>query len=391
MLIQFFQTLKRHEVPVTVREFLDFIDGLTAHLAWCDQAAFYHLARTCLVKDERFYDRFDRACTAFFDGVDAGVFAELSQVLPEEWLRRAVEKSLSPEERAALAREKDLRALMEKLAERLAEQKHRHQGGNRMVGTGGTSPFGAYGDHPEGVRMAGPSRKRSAVKVWEARNFKNLDSDCQLDTRSMKVALKALRSWARTGPKDQLDIDETLKSTAKQAGWLDLQWRAERHNAVKVLLFFDVGGSMDPFIGLCERLFSAAKTEFKHLKFFYFHNMVYEAVWPDASRRRSQVLPVWDLLRTFSSDYRVIFVGDAAMSPYELLAEGGCTEYWNEEPGQVWLSRILHHFPKSVWLNPEAEAQWHWAQTTAMIQKLMTNRMFPLTLAGIQSAMSALR
>jgi len=391
MLVRFFLLLRQHQVPVTVRELLDLIALLERGAVWCDQTQFYHLARMCLVKDERFYDRYDLACQQFFEGVEAAEFELSPHELPEEWLRRQLEKTLDEKTRQSLKRHKDLAELMETLAERLKQQKSRHQGGNRMIGTGGTSPFGAYGDHPEGVRIGGPSRRRSAVKVWENRRFKALDHRQQLDTRSFKLALKSLRQWARKGPQDQLNIDETLKLTAKQGGWLELAWQAERHNAVKVVIFFDVGGSMDSYVSLSQRLFAAANTEFKHLKFFYFHNMIYESVWQTPQRIPGEAVSVSELLRTFAPDYRVIFVGDAAMAPYELLVEGGSIEHWNKESGQVWLQRVLSHFQKVAWLNPHIEGQWAWYETIGLIEQILDGRMYPLTLTGIQAAVSALK
>ncbi len=390
MLADFFLTLKRFKVPVSIREYLDLLSGLQQRLAFCDFDEFYALAKVCLVKDERYYDRFDLAMTAYFEGLAMVKADPLEQEIPEQWLRKQLEKSLSPEALKALQQFKDLDELMEAFKERLKQQKKRHQGGNRMVGTGGTSPFGAFGDHPSGFRLAGPARNKHAVKVWEQRRFKNLDDSMELGTRNLKVALRRLRKFARVGPKDKLDLGATIKSTAEKGGLLDIEWQAERRNAVKVLLFFDVGGSMDPYVQVCEELFSAARAEFKHMQYFYFHNFIYECVWTNALRRDEDRHGLWDIIHTYGKDYKVIFVGDAAMSPYEVSVPGGCLESWNEEPGEVWFNRLTDHFGKMIWINPENQSHWEWTTSTARIRQLLEGRMYPLTLDGLNEGIQAL-
>ncbi|MDP1775624.1 MAG: VWA domain-containing protein, partial [Moraxellaceae bacterium] len=348
---------------------------------------FYQLAKLVLVKDERHYDKFDRAFKAYFDGLEGLSLDDFSKQIPDDWLRKELEKQLSPEELAELQKAGSLEELLKKFLERLNEQEKRHQGGNKMIGTGGTSPFGAYGANPEGIRMAGPSRNKSAVKVWEKREFRNLDDNVELGIRNIKLALRRLRRFARQGAEEILDIDDTIRHTAHNAGMLDIKLVAERKNRVKVLLFFDIGGSMDPYIRTCEELFSAAKTEFKHLEFFYFHNFIYESVWKNNFRRWSERTSIYDIIHKYGSDYRVIFVGDASMSPYEIQAVGGSVEHFNEEPGAVWMQRLTHHFQKIVWLNPEPEKHWKMTPSTEMTQQLLDQRMHPLTLKGIEDAM----
>jgi hypothetical protein len=340
-----------------------------------------------MVKDERYFDKFDRAMKAYFDGLDSldsdALMAQLRQ-LPRDWLDlELLEKNLSPEQRAELEKAGSLEELMRMLEERLREQHKKHQGGNRMIGTGGTSPFGAYGDHPEGVRIGGPGRKRSAAKVWEQRQYRDLDDSQILDTRQMQLALRRLRRFARQGTPDELDIDHTISATARQ-GLLDIQMRPERRNRVKVLMLFDIGGSMDAHIHTCEKLFSAARNEFRQLEFFYFHNCLYDHVWKDNLRRASSRLSTWDLLHTYGRDYRVIFVGDASMAPYELTSPGGSVEYMNDEAGVVWLQRMRQHFTKTAWLNPEDEKYWHYTQTIGVVKQLFEQHMFPMTLKGIE-------
>lgn len=387
MLINFFFTLREHKVPTTLRELLDLIAALEQGVAYASVDEFYLLARAVLVKDEKYYDKFDKAFAQYFEGIDSLTPELLSKAIPEEWLRRAVEKNLSPEELEAIQKMGSLEKLMEEFRKRLEEQHKRHQGGNRMVGTGGTSPFGAYGANPEGIRLAGDSRNKRAVKVWEKREFRNLDDSVALGIRNIKVALRRLRKFARTGATEELDVDDTIRSTAHKAGLLDIKMRPERHNKVKVLLFFDIGGSMDPYIRLCEELFSAARSEFKHMDFFYFHNFIYEGVWKDNFRRFSERTALWDIIHKYSRDYCVIFVGDAAMSPYEVMAVGGSVEHFNEEAGAVWMRRLTDHFKKVIWLNPEAEHLWPGTQSTQQIRQLLENRMYPLTLAGIETGM----
>lgn len=387
MFVHLFYTLRKYGVPVTTTELLDLNEAVQSGLVYADREEFYHLAKLCLVKDERYYDKFDRAMKDYFDGIETldtdALLSQLKQI-PEGWLDlELLEKSLTPEEREALQKAGSLEELMKMLKERLEEQKKKHQGGNRMIGTGGTSPFGAFGDHPEGVRIGGPSRKRSAVKVWEQRQFQNLDDDQILGTRQMQIALRRLRRFARQGTPDELDVDSTIKSTARQ-GILDIQMVPERRNRVKVLMLFDIGGSMDSYIAQCEKLFSAAKSEFKTLEFFYFHNCLYDYVWKDNLRRSSSRMSTYDLMHTYGRDYRVIFVGDASMAPYELMSNGGSVEYMNDEAGVVWLQRMRRHFSKCAWLNPEDDAYWTYTQTIAAIKQIFEDKMYPMTLKGIE-------
>lgn len=386
MLTKLFYTLKKYQVPVSIREYLDLLNALDKGLVFSDNEEFYRLARICLVKDEKNFDKFDRAFKDFFDGIESMANPLANAAIPEDWLRKEIEKNLSPEELAQIEKMGSLEKLMEEFEKRMQEQHKRHQGGNRMVGTGGTSPFGAYGSNPEGIRLAGPSRNKTAVKVWEKREFKNLDDSLELGTRNLQVALRRLRRFARQGLEEELDIDDTIKSTAHKGGLLDIKLVAERKNRVKVLIFFDVGGSMDPYVEVCEALFSAARSEFKHLHYFYFHNFIYESVWQDNNRRWSERLPVWDIIHKYGNDYRVIFVGDASMSPYEVLSAGGSVEHFNEEAGAVWMQRMTQHFQKVVWLNPEPERAWQHTQSIVHIRKLLDERMYPLTLQGLEAA-----
>ena len=386
MLTTFFYTLRQYQVPVSVREYLDLLNALQQGLAFASEEAFYSLSRAVLVKDEKHYDKFDRAMKHFFDGLATMENPLDKLALPEDWLRKEIEKLLTPEELAEIEKMGSLEKLMEEFQKRLAEQHKRHQGGNRMVGTGGTSPFGAYGDNPEGIRLAGPSRNKRAVKVWEKREFKNLDDSQELGIRNMQVALRRLRRFARQGTAEELDIDDTIRSTAHKAGLLDIKMVPERKNRVKVLIFFDIGGSMDPYVQVCESLFSAARTEFKHLHYYYFHNFIYESVWQDNFRRWSERTPLWDVLHKYGPDYRVLFVGDATMSPYEILSPGGSVEHFNEEAGTVWMQRVTQHFQKVAWLNPEPERSWQMTQSIQVVKKLMDDRMYPLTLQGIEAA-----
>ena len=387
MFINLFYTLRTYGVPVTTRELLDLHGLVESGIVFADRAEFYELVRLCMVKDEKYFDKFDRAMADYFDGIDTLDIDELMAKLgdiPKEWLALKLDpKNLTEEQRRLLKKYGSLEALMKALEERLKEQKGRHQGGNKWVGTGGTSPFGAYGDHPEGVRVGGESRKRSAVKVWEQRKYRDLDTDNQLETRSMQMALRKLRKFARDGAADELDISATIRKTA-QKGVLDVQMRPERRNRVKVLMLFDIGGSMDSYIEACERLFAAAKNEFKTLEFFYFHNCVYEYVWTDNARRNASAIPTLDVLHKYASDYRVIFVGDAAMSPYELLSVGGSVEYMSQDTGQAWLKRFTAHFDKVAWLNPETQSYWQYTQTIGLIKDIMAGHMYPMTLHGIE-------
>ena len=387
MFINLFYTLRTYGVPVTTRELLDLHALLDKGVVFADREQFYELIRLCMVKDEKYFDKFDRAMADYFEGIDTLDIDELMAKLgniPKEWLELKLDpNNLTEAERRLLKKYGSLEALMQALEERLKEQKERHQGGNKWVGTGGSSPFGAYGDHPEGIRVGGESRKRSAVKVWEQRKYRDLDTDNQLETRSMQMALRKLRKFARDGAADELDIGSTIKKTA-QTGMLDVQLRPERRNRVKVLMLFDIGGSMDSYIEACERLFAAAKNEFKTLEFFYFHNCVYEYVWTENARRNASAVPTLDVLHKYGSDYRVIFVGDAAMSPYELLSVGGSVEYMSQDTGQAWLKRITNHFDKVAWLNPETPSYWQYTQTIGLIKDIMQGHMYPMTLHGIE-------
>ncbi len=355
-------------------------------MAYADLQDFYHLARLTLVKDEAHYDKFDRAFSAFLEGLPV-TEDPLAMQLPEDWLRKELEKLLAAQDLAQMQGLGSLEALLEALRERLREQEHRHQGGQRMIGTGGTSPFGAYGAHPEGIRLAGPSRLRRAVKVWEQREFRNLDDREQLGTRNIKLALRRLRKLTRHGQEEELDIDGTIRQTAHQGGWLDLCMRPPRRNQINVLLFLDVGGSMDDHVPVVEELFSAARSEFKHLQHFYFHNFIYEGVWQDNARRFSERTPVYDILHRYGSDYRIIFVGDATMSPYEILSPGGSVEHFNEEPGARWMQRLTQHFHRLVWLNPNPSTHWRMTASTVQVLELIGERMFELNLSGLEAAM----
>ncbi len=386
MLIDFFYHLRKSRVPVTIKELLTLLEALKQNLAFCDLEQFYQLARICLIKDEKYYDRFDQAFGVYFKGLEA--IEDFSDALiPEHWLEADFLKNLSDEEKAEIEAMGGLEKLLETLRQRLDEQQGRHAGGNKWVGTGGTSPFGHSGFNPEGIRIGGESKHKRAVKVWEKRQFRNLDDSVELGTRNIKVALRKLRKFARSGAADQLDLDDTIRSTANNAGLLDIKMVPERHNAAKVLIFFDVGGSMDPYIRTCEELFSAARSEFKHLEYFYFHNCIYERLWQDNSRRFNDTISTDEVIRTYGSDYRVVIVGDASMSPYELRHRHGSVEHLNDEPGQVWLQRILDSWDKVIWLNPANERFWHYTQTIQMIRQQLGEHMYPLTLDGMESAM----
>jgi hypothetical protein len=390
MLIEFFFMLREGGVKVSLTEFLTLLEVLEKRLAGCSVDEFYYLSRACLVKDEALFDRFDRVFSAHFKGVQA-LFGEETAEIPEEWLRRQFERLLSEEEKAAIESLGGWDQLMETLRKRLEEQKERHEGGNKWIGTGGTSPFGAYGYNPEGIRIGQEgSRHRRAVKVWDKREFRNLDDTVELGTRNLKVALRRLRRFAREGAADELDLPDTIESTARNAGLLDIRMVPERHNAVKVLLFLDVGGSMDDHVRVCEELFSAARGEFKHLEYFYFHNCVYEGVWKDNRRRHSDRTPLMDVLHKYSADYKLILVGDATMSPYEIHYPGGSVEHWNEEAGATWMQRLLDTYPKAVWLNPEPRERWDDTPSIRMMSEIMDERMFPLTVRGLEDGMKAL-
>ncbi|SEK97192.1 hypothetical protein SAMN05421666_2941 [Roseovarius nanhaiticus] len=392
MFLPFFQSLRSAGLPVSLREYLTFLEGVSAGLVTYDVTGFYYLARTAMVKDERHIDRFDRAFATAFEALDQITAQDVLNAvdLPEEWLRKMAEKHLTPEEQAEIEALGGFDKLMETLKERLAEQKGRHQGGNKWIGTGGTSPFGAHGYNPEGVRIGqDKSRHQRAVKVWDKREFANLDGDVQLGTRNIKMALRRLRMWARDGAQDEFDLPGTIRATA-QKGYLDVQTRPERRNAAKVLLFLDVGGSMDPHIKLVEELFSAARTEFRQLEYYYFHNCLYEGVWRDNRRRWSEQIPTQDILNTYGADYRCIFVGDAAMSPYEIAYPGGANEHWNAEAGQTWLMRARAQWPMNLWINPVPEPRWRYTQSTAMIEAIFEGRMVPMTLEGLDHGMRQL-
>ncbi len=389
MFLHFFAELKSAGIPVTPREYLTLMQAMDADIAGRRVEDFYYLSRSALVKDERNLDKFDRVFGEVFKGIET--LDETGEAkIPEEWLRKLAEKYLTPEEMKEIQALGGWDKLMETLAQRLAEQKGRHQGGSKWIGTAGTSPFGAYGYNPEGVRIGqDKGRHGRAVKVWDKREFRDLDGDTELGTRNIKVALRRLRKFARTGAPDELDLPGTIRSTARQ-GWLDVQMRPERRNAVKVLIFFDIGGSMDWHIQTCEELFSAARSEFKHLEYFYFHNCLYERVWKDNQRRWKETTPVMDVLHKFPHDYKVIFVGDASMSPYEITVPGGSVEHMNEEPGEVWMRRVLATYPSAVWINPLPEDHWSHTASVRMMRTLMEGRMFPLTLEGLDGAMREL-
>jgi len=386
MFVSFFAELKAAGVPVTLREYLTLMEAMEADLAARRVEDFYYLARAALVKDERNLDKFDRVFGHVFKGLE--LMSEIALDIPAEWLKKLAEKYLTEEEKKQIEAMGGLDKLLETLRKRLAEQKGRHQGGSKWIGTAGTSPFGAYGYNPEGVRIGqDKSRNRSAVKVWDQREYRNLDDSVELGIRNIKVALRRLRKFARDGAPEELDLDTTIDKTARNAGYLDLQMRPERHNAVKVLLFLDIGGSMDDHIKLCEELFSAAKTEFKHLEYFYFHNCMYDFVWKDNRRRHAERIRTWDIMHKYGHDYKLIFVGDATMSPYEILHPGGSIEYSNEEAGAVWMQRMLQVYPKAVWLNPEPEEIWGYRQSIGIIRELMGGRMHPTTIEGLERAM----
>ena len=393
MFIPFFEALRKNGVPVSLREFLAFLEGMKAGLATYDVDAFYYLARVSMVKDERNIDKFDRAFAAAFEGLEN---IQLEQVLeavdiPADWLEKLAEKHLSEEEKAEIEAMGGFEKLMETLKERLKEQEKRHQGGNKWVGTAGTSPFGAYGYNPEGVRIGQKeSRHQRATKVWDKREFKNMDDTVELGTRNIKVALKRLRKWARDGAAEELDLSGTIRATAEN-GYLDVKTRPERRNSVKVLLFLDVGGSMDPHIKVVEELFSAARTEFKHLEHFYFHNCLYEGVWRDNRRRWDAQLDTQEILRTYGPDYKCIFVGDASMSPYEIAYPGGANEHWNAESGQVWLERAREQWKSHLWINPIPELYWNYTHSIQMVQEIFgADRMVPMTLSGLEKGMKGL-
>ncbi|MBY6062932.1 vWA domain-containing protein [Pseudidiomarina sediminum] len=388
MLVAFFFCLRKHGLKTSITELMDLLAALERQVVFADVEAFYHLARLTLVKDESQFDRFDRAFAEYFEGVEQ---VNLADAIPEDWLRRSLQRQLSDEDKAKLQALGGLDELLKAFKERLQEQQERHAGGNKWIGTGGSSPFGAYGYHPEGIRIGQDgSNARRAVKVWDKREFRDLDSDSELNNRSMQLALRKLRKFARTGSAEELDLDATIRATSQKAGLLDLKWQAERHNAVKVLMLFDVGGSMDDYIYECQQLFGAARNEFKHLEFYYFHNCVYEHVWQANERRFSEKLPTRELINKYGRDYKLIFVGDATMGPYEIAYPGGSVEHWNEEAGAIWMQRLLNHFSQAAWLNPQPQAHWQWHHSIDMVQELMAGRMYPMTLDGISQAIRVL-
>ncbi len=402
MLIDLFYTLRSAKLPVSVKEYLTLLEALqkgvvgpNSQVAEDDDTAdgykiddFYYLSRTALVKDEKHYDKFDRAFASYFKGVE--MVADFTKDIPLEWLRKNLELELSPEEKAKIEK-MGWDELMETLKKRFEEQKERHEGGSKMIGTGGTSPFGAYGQNPQGIRIGqDKSRNKSAVKVWDQRAYKDYDDTQELGTRNIKVALRRLRKFAREGHVEELDLDETISKTAANAGWLDIKMRPERHNNVKVLLLMDVGGTMDEHIARVEEMFSATKTEFKHMEFYYFHNCVYDFMWKNNRRRFSEKFATWDIIRKYNKDYKLIFIGDATMSPYEILQPGGSVEYNNEEPGVEWLQRLTSAFPKFVWINPEPQGVWQYRQSISVVQQIMNQRMYPLTIKGLEDAMRLL-
>ncbi len=387
MLIDFFFTLKGAKIPVSIKEFLILLEALERQVIAPSLDEFYYLSRTTLVKDEANFDKFDKAFSYYFHGAET-LFDKAPEI-PLDWLMKRLQRELTPEQKAQLEKF-GYDKLMDRLKQLLDEQKGRHEGGNKWIGTGGTSPFGNGGVNPEGIRIGGEGGNRSAVKVWEARAYKDYDSERELGTRNIKVALRRLRKFAREGLEEELALDDTIRATANNAGWLDLKMQPERKNKVKVLMLMDVGGTMDDHIAQVEELFSAAKTEFKNMEFFYFHNCVYETLWKNNRRRHAERFATWDVLRKYPPDTKLIFVGDATMSPYEIVQPGGSVEYNNEEAGAVWLQRFAHQFPKHVWLNPEPEGLWQYRQSIAIIRQIMNNRMYPITMEGLDRAMQLL-
>jgi uncharacterized protein with von Willebrand factor type A (vWA) domain len=392
MLIDFFYTLRAAKLPVSVKEYLTLLEALQAQVIGpgsdaCSLDDFYFVSRLILVKDEKHYDKFDRAFGAYFKGVD--MLTDFTKEVPLDWLEKILQKELTPEQKAAIEK-MGWDELMETLKQRLEEQKERHEGGSKWIGTGGTSPFGNGGYNPQGIRIGGKGGNRSAVKVWDQRSYRDYDDTQELGTRNIKVALRRLRRFAREGSAEELDLDGTIHKTAANAGFLDILMRPERHNNVKVLLLMDVGGTMDDHIARVEEMFSAAKAEFKHLEFYYFHNCVYDFMWRNNKRRYAEKFETWDIIRKYNKDYKLIFIGDATMSPYEIVQPGGSVEYNNEEAGAEWLQRLIHAFPKFAWINPEPQGVWEYRQSISIIQQIMSNRMYPLTLKGLEDAMRML-
>lgn len=390
MLINFFMTLKEERLPVSFTELFSLLECLKQNVIFANVEEFYYLSRMCFVKDEKNFDKFDIAFGRYFENVEAINDLAMYQI-PDDWLRKQMESMLSDEEKAKIEALGGLDKLMEEFRKRMEEQEKRHEGGNKWIGTGGTSPFGAYGYNPEGIRIGQEGgRNGSAVKVWDKRNYRDLDDSVEIGTRNIKMALRRLRKFARTGAAEELDISDTISSTAKNAGLLDIKMVPERHNSVKVLLFFDVGGSMDPHVKLCEELFSAARTEFKHLKYFYFHNFIYESVWTKSVRRHAETTSTFDILHKYSKDYKVIFVGDATMAPYEVTHVGGSIEHYNEEAGAVWIKRLTDVFDNVVWINPTPKEYWEHSYSIEVVRELVEDRMFPLSVKGLEEAMTLL-
>ena len=392
MLIDFFYTLRAAKLPVSVKEFLMLLEAMQANVVGpqsdaCSMDDFYYLSRTALIKDEKHFDKFDKAFGAYFKGVE--MLTDFAADVPMEWLKKILENELTPEQKAAIEK-MGWDELMETLKKRLEEQKERHEGGSKWIGTGGTSPFGNSGYNPQGIRIGGKGGNKSAVKVWDQRSYQDYDDSIELGTRNIKVALRRLRRFAREGAEDEFDLDNTIRSTAANAGYLDIKMRPERHNNVKLLLLMDVGGTMDEHVSRVEELFSAVKGEFKHLEFFYFHNCVYDFLWKNNRRRFAEKFDTWDVIRKYNKDHKLVFVGDATMSPYEILQPGGSVEYNNEEAGAEWIQRLTHAYPKFAWINPEPLGVWQYRQSISIIQQLISNRMFPLTLKGLEDAMRML-
>ena len=389
MFISLFNTLRSTGVPCSLRELLDLISAIEKQLVFANMEQFYFLSRAILVKDEKHYDKFDRAFDIYFKGIES-LDDILEMLIPEEWLKAEFEKHLTEEELAQIKTLGGLEKLLEEFKKRLEEQDERHEGGSKWVGTEGTSPFGNAGENPEGIRVGGEGGKGKAAKVWEARDFKNLDDNVELGTRNMKVALRRLRKLIRDSAQEEFDLDGTISETARKAGMLDVMFRPEKRNAVKVLALFDVGGSMDPHIKVCEELFSACKTEFKNLEYFYFHNFVYETVWKDNRRRQNERMSTEDIIHKYSSDYKIIFVGDATMAPYEITNPGGSIEHWNEESGALWMKRLVDVYEKVIWLNPVPEEHWEYSSSVELTRSIIEDNMFPLTIRGLEDSMAFL-
>ena len=389
MLINLFNTVRAYGVPVSLKEFLDLLKALEKQLVFADWNDFYFLSRTILVKDEKYFDKFDRAFDVYFRGIE-NMDDVLKMIVPEDWIRKEFEKNLSAEDLKKIKDLGGLEQLMKEFKKRLEEQEKEHHGGNKWIGTAGTSPFGNSGNHPSGIRVGGKSNKGMAAKVWEERNYENLDDSLQLGTRNIKIALRKLRKMARKGENFEFNLDNTIKSTAKNAGYLELEYVREKLNDINLIVFFDVGGSMDPFVKMCEELFSAAKSEFKNLEYYYFHNCIYESVWKDNFRRNENRIPTQSILNKFSPNHKILIIGDASMAPYELTNAGGSIEHWNKESGEDWLKKIHSYFHKTVWLNPVHEDHWDYTSTIKMINALMDEKMYPLTISGISGAVNHL-